>query len=599
MYIEQEPKKKGAGKFIWATVIAVLFITVVSIGVIKKTETKITSTVPEKLITSNEVEPESQGQGFIPDLNPIAGAAAAVLWNSTEKDPADINVSFGQTLHTWNPLLGGVIWIQSKKIARAQALAFSSYPDNLLVNIKASSNGFGYRFDLNKYLPGPIEYGYFNFKGPLENQPSNLDDIFQIYGASKNVKFILNVPLPHPSLKLGDARFAWQTPQFYGAQLQYLFGTADSKAVYSKLPLSIDFSTEPAEFNWANLRAKRGRIEPYKAEAVIFGEEPYHIEGWDANDGKSYGIAAEAYRVEMRKRGVTLPYGVHVSQLNPTDRSWFHPMMDALSKTDTPKYFDLYHYYTFAGTADWERSFPMSLRVEGFTNWWLDKKTWPVNYARFLWLIDDTKVALARRGIDPKTVKIGFSEHGITISSPFKYNDMTGAIHFAGWLAGIMRSNSDWDSMWVLAAEGFSTAQIQTFKTTTKTPTYFVYQMAMKLRGMKYIDLVATNAAVGKTTNPEGLEVYFPWVMVRAFEDPATGKRELFAINQHPSRPVTLKGLDGWKIEKWEELRGDSYSSGNSLKSSATPVSIKIIPKGENDPITLPPISIIRITLKR
>src|SRR5574340_365802 len=53
---------------------------------------------------------------------------------------------------------------------------------------------------------------------------------------------------------LALARYTWQTPQFYAAMVQYLTGAADAQSVWQALPTTLDFSSQPASFNWANLR---------------------------------------------------------------------------------------------------------------------------------------------------------------------------------------------------------------------------------------------------------------------------------------------------------------------------------------------------------
>lgn len=508
-----------------------------------------------------------------------------------------VPVTVSTPAHIWNPMLGGVVWLESRYAAKKHAEALAWYPNNTLIVIKSSINGFGYRFDLNTFEPNTEEYTYFNFDGTDLGQPATLDDIFQIFGKS-NVKFIFHVPIPNPNLKLGTEWYSWQTADFYAAQLQYLFGVADSPNTYQTLSMSLDFTSMPTSFNWANLRARRGHVAPYKVEAIILGEEPYHIGGWSAEDGASFGKAVEIYRKAMRSRGIRLPYGTHVSQLPPTNRNWFKPMMKELDPADLPQYFDLYHHYTFTASDDWLRSFPISVDKNGFTDFWNDRNTWRSDYTHFLWLIEDTKKALSDIGIPANKAKIGFSEHGITITSRFKFNDMLGAIHWANWLAEIMRYDTAWDSMWVLFAEGYATAQVQLRdKVLTKTPAFFAYEMAMKMRGLRYIEST-TVSPEGETNTPEGKKVTFPWVIVRVFENPQTGNRELFVINQHQDKTAQLLGFENWKIVSWEKLSGPTYASGNPLGSRATPIRTELVSVSDNTKLEISPISINRIVLR-
>ncbi len=540
-----------------------------------------------------------QEAAVIMDPQSTSSQKGFIPWSASDTGTSTMNISLGKGLHVWNPMLGGVVWLNSKKVAKEQAAAFAAYQTPVLVDIKATSYGFGYRFDQDSFERSTIEAGWFKFDGTDAGEPTDLDDIFQIYGKS-NVQFIINIPIPNSSLQLGVDRFAWQTPEFYGAQLQYLFGKADSSSVYSELPMKLDFSSQSDTFNWANLRAKRGRVEPYRAEAIILGEEPYHIEGW-GQDGKGFGEAVEKYRVQLRKRGVTLPYGVHTSQLSPVDREWFNPMMDAISKTDLPKYIDLYHYYTLStASADWLRSYPVAMSTEGFENYWKPQTSWASNYTRSLWLIEDTKNALKKRGLNPDDFKLGFSEHGMTISSQFKLNDMTGALHWALWLSETMRYNTQWDSMWTLVAEGFSTAQLQYYGGITPTPAFFAYEIAMQMRGLTYLETSSDITPYGTMTNPQGKAAIFPWVVVRGFEDKKTGNRELFVINQHPNKTVVLTGCNGCNLKYWIKMSGATYETGNPL-GSRSPLQVKNVAvntKNANQMI-IEPLSIHRIILGR
>lgn len=538
--------------------------------------------------------------------SPLPNPGPAAPGNFSEENPfevrvgppnASVQVKISAASRIWNPMLGGVIWLPSREAAEAQAAVFREYPGELLAAVKQDPSGFGYRFDLNFWEPASSVYGWFPWDGSRKDAVT-LDQIFQIYG-KPNVRFTLSLPLPAPDLKLGDERFAWQTPAYYGALCQYLFGKAGVARDYAALPLQMDFFKTAPEFNWANLRARRGRVEPYRTEAVILGVEPYYVEGW-AQRGKEFGAAAEAYRKEIRKRGIRIPYGTHVSQLPAVDREWFHPMMDQFDPKDLPEFFDLYHHYTFSGTDDWERSYPASFSAKGFSNDWKPRNTWRSEYRRYLWLIQDTSAALKDRGVPEGKAKLGFSEHGITISSKFRLNDMKAALHYALWLSETMVYGTQWDSMWTLTAQGFSAAQIQYVGgIVTRTPAFYLYQMVMKLRGLYYLE-TASDSRFGKTAPPKGEAVYFPWTVVRVFEGASKDRRFIFAVHQHNRQPVTLQGFEGWKIISWEQLSGPSYDAQNPIDRPG-PEKIRTEKKTKKPEalITLDPVSVSLIEIAR
>lgn len=514
----------------------------------------------------------------------LAGVVAVMC--SIEALGQAAELTLGNVVHSWKTRLGGVVWLPTRHAAKQHASVIPEYPGELLLFFKSTAAGFGYRFDLDAWEPSTVEYGWFGWDGDDRHEPPNLDQLFQIY-SKPNSKLFLHLPMPSRPV------FSWQTPGFYAAQCQYLFGAAG--ADFASLPLKIDYATRPGSFNWADLRARRGRVEPYTAEAVMLGNEPYHIEGWDSLDGSGFGARAEVYRQALRARGVTLPYGVHVSQHSPSDtsRTWFHPMMRSFPEADRPRYLDLYHYYSFDHNDDWLRSFPVARKSDGFINWWIPKSQWQVDYSAYLWMIPDTRLALRQAGYSADSLQLGFSEHGITISSAFKFNDMMGAIHWATWIAELMRLNADWDSMWIYGAEGFSTAQVQYFGKLTLTPAFYVYKLAMGFRGLNYISSTLATPSI-QTTEPGGQSVSLPAVIVRAFTD---GKKYyLFAINQM-TQAFRLNGLEGYAVLGWDQIRGDSYSTGNSLTTNDNPIRIRSLDRNRISPIMLDPISINRIVL--
>ena len=439
--------------------------------------------------------------------------------------------------HHWQPALGGVYWLDSRAVVKQAAPCLSQSSRPVLVDIKSDATGFGYRFDLDSWDSRSAIYSYYRWDGTDGGTPASPEDAFNILGATGNAQFVLHLPIPRyltntPSSNWGydGYGYTWQTPQFYAGLAQYLFGTAGPPSEWQGLATTLDFFSQPADFNWADLRARRGHLSPYPVVAVILGEEPYNLEGFP--EGAAYGAQAEQFRAAIRNRGVTVPLGLHVHDMgivdNPSPGTWFWPMMTNLVASDF-SYLDLEHYYQFSTVPeDFKRAFPISINPQGFQGWWMPQSQWRSDYTKFLWIAEDTRHAIgddaAVSGLgDPGRWQLGFSEHGIQVTSAFMYNDMLSAMHWAGWLAESMRQNIVWDSGWTLLGEGFATAQLQVVDGyLTRTPMFYVYQMAQELYGLDYL----TNgyvSAMGATTDNVGNAVQFPWTTVRTLRDPATG----------------------------------------------------------------------------
>ena len=512
-----------------------------------------------------------------------------------------IPVTVGQNRHTWNTLLGGVVWILSRATNKQIAATLPDLPGTVLVDIKADANGFGYRFDEDFWEPDAPTYSWFPWNGS-DDDPATLDDLFQIYGA-ENVKFILNVPVPNLDQLQDPEAYPWQTPEFYGAECQYLFGAADDPSTYQSLPWSIDFTTAPASFNWADLRARRGHPAPYPVEAIILGIEAYYVDGWGWDLG-SYAARAEQFRQAIRARGITIPYGVQMGNalMHIPNSSQFDPIMNALSSSDPPTYYDLFHSYTFDFDNDWSRTFPVAVNPNGFTYWPGLPSTWDMDYSHYLYFVNDARSALTNRGLS--SAKLGWSEHGITVSSQFEWNDMSGAIHWALWLAETMRLNTQWDSLWCLGGEGFSTALVQVRETVIKPPAFYVYQTAMGLLGKTYVDL-QYDSPMGSCLwqiNDTVDTVQYPYLVIRALRDPSSGKLSLFVINQDPTRYYRLTGLESSSVSGWSQISGTHYTDGDPFAplhgQETVPVHTGPVSKDPAAPLVFDPVSITRVDLQ-
>jgi hypothetical protein len=367
----------------------------------------------------------------------------------------------------------------------------------------------------------------------------------------------------------------------------------------------MDFFSTSSSFNWADLRARRGHVNPYPVVAVIIGEEPYNLEGTPT--GALYGPQAEKFRVAIRNRGYTGSLGLHVHDMGIVDDpsgGWFYPTMANVTASDF-SYIDLEHYYQFSSVPeDFKRTFPVSVNPNGFQGWWMSKSQWKSDYTKYLWIVQDTRNAIhddnTISGLgDPSRWKLGFSEHGIQVTSAFTYNDMFSAMQWANWLAESMRQNISWDSGWTLLAEGFSHGQIQVRDGyVTRTPMFFVYQMAQELYGFDYL----TNnyvSSLGTTVDNQGNSVQFPWTTVRTFRDPATGDIHLWVVNQSTNNSATITGFENWNVIGWKRLSGSSYAANNPLGVSGPepiqPVSVTLPAFGQS--LVIPPISVNHIVL--
>ena len=523
----------------------------------------------------------------------------------------------GPVTHRWNSKIGGGLWYQQGGVLKAIAPVLDEFPKPLLVGLRSDRAENGYRFDLNTFAPNAPTFNDWQDRVPQEG-------VLKEFGRHKT-EFIWSMPTPdHYSAspyETNGAGYAWQKPEYYAAYLQYLIAPATmAGAELQSLKLYYDFFSDAActktnsesekalRGNWANLRARRGQIEPYKLEAVILGIEPYGDAQESLVDGGRYGKIAEAFRKAIRARGGPLekiPLGLTITEGGPItdfDRPWFKPMLDAVKREDF-SILDLHHHYRFGSPGDeLNRIYPIIVNTgspqatsPGWQNWWMPQNQWLADYSRYLFGFEDSRKALELAGEKPARWKIGVSEHGMSITSKFSGNDMGAGIHWALWLAEVMRYNADFDMAWVLAEQGYAHALIQCREGhVTRTPGFYVYQMAQQFIGLDYCTNTykSPTATTGRT--PEGGNYTAADITTRVFRDPNTQNYHLYIVNKSATNSANLEGFENWRLAKWDQLTAKQFTAQNPIGNPWTPETIKTIPVKVpvGKPITIPPISV-------
>lgn len=499
----------------------------------------------------------------------------------------------GPVTFKWNAQIGGGMWYQEALVVTNIAPVAAEYPKPLLVGLRSDVAENGYRFDLNRFDPNAETYNYWPDRASQEF-------VVQSFEQVGNVRFMWSMPTPdryhdapYTVPKSGSA-YPWQTPEYYAAYLQYMIEPPSMPPEqYRKLNLGYDFfvtaplgvktnnalAEKELKGNWGNLRARRGHPAPYPIDAVLLGIEPYGDAQEVIPEGKQYGAIAERFRNAIRARGglsAKIPLGLNVhagGAVSDFERPWLKPMLDSVTRADFT-YLDLYHHYRFGmPTNELNRIYPTLVHAgsagaasPGWQNWWNPQSTWVSDFTRYLWIYEDTRSALKQYGESPARWKIGCSEHGMTITSRFTGNDMGAGIHWALWLAEVMRYNADWDMNWVLAEQGFAHAQIQfRDKYVTRTPGHYVYKMAQEFVGLDYCTNTFQSPTTSTGTMPEGGNYKSPDVEVRVFKNSTNGNFHLFVINKHATNVASITGWEGWTVAKWTQLSAPHFSAQNPI----------------------------------
>jgi hypothetical protein len=532
----------------------------------------------------------------------------------------------GPVMFRWNPQIGGGMWYQQGVVVSNIAPVLAEYPQPVLVGLRSDVMENGYRFDINRFDPNAETYNYWEDRASQEF-------VLQTFERVGNVRFMWSIPTPNVyheqpySVAKSGSGYPWQKPEYYAAYLQYLIGPVTmTPAEYKALKLVYDFyadskSANPSPAseralggNWANLRARRGHPEPYRIDAVILGIEPYGDAQEVMPDGKTYGEIAEKFRQSIRARGgplAKIPLGLNVhagGAVSDFERPWFKPMLDAVTRGDF-SLLDLYHHYRFGlPTNELNRIYPTLMHggsrnaaSAGWQNWWMPSNQWAADFSRYLWIYEDTRSALKLYGEDPTRWKIGCTEHGMSITSRFTGNDMGGGIHWALWLAEIMRYAADFEMNWVLAEQGYAHAQIHyRDKFVTRTPGHYAYKMAQEFVGLDYCTNSFESPTKATGTMPEGGNYISADVEVRVFKNSTNGNYHLFVVNKHATNTATIAGWEQWPVANWTQLSARSFAEQNPIGNPWKRETIKTVSKlghKTGEALRIEPISVNHIEL--
>lgn len=532
----------------------------------------------------------------------------------------------GPVTFQWNAQIGGGMWYQQGVVITNIAPVLAEYPKPVLIGLRSDVTENGYRFDLNRHQPNAETFNYWTDRASQEF-------VLQSFERIGNVRFMWSLPSPvhyHEdpySMARSGMGYPWQKPEYYAAYLQYLIGPVTMKPEeYQSLKQWYDFysdaectnanpdSEKALGGNWANLRARRGHPEPYPIEGVIIGIEPYGDAQEAIPDGATYGEIAERFRKAIRARGgplAKIPLGLNVhagGAVSDFERPWFKPMLDTVTHKDF-SLLDVYHHYRFLlPTNELNRIYPTLVHggsrnatSAGWQNWWMSSNQWASDFSRYLWIYEDTRTALKLFGEDPKRWKIGCTEHGMSITSRFSGNDMGAGIHWALWLAEVMRYNADFDMNWVFAEQGFSHAQVHyRDKYVTRTPAHYVYKMAQEFIGLDYCTNTYQSPTSKTGTLPEGGNYISADVVMRVFKNSTNGNYHLFVINKHATNTATITGWEDWPVAKWAQLTAKNFNVQNPIGKPWKPESLKTVSKFSHktsEPLHIEPISINHIEL--
>ncbi|MFH1550611.1 MAG: hypothetical protein ABIH04_08640 [Planctomycetota bacterium] len=203
--------------------------------------------------------------------------------------------------------------------------------------------------------PGPLSE--YPDGSDFENNPITVDDFLHAVEETEIIPAI-QVPMYAP----GDSmdRDELTTAQWSEDFVEYVNGRADPD--YTDKAAALDYTHQTPGDNWANLRAARGRVEPYDVIYWFMASEPYWVERWPKDQPHLYADACLAHITAMKTVDPNIKCAVH-SYFAP---GWTETVL--ATNHDTLDLVCLQHDYAREGSVSLSDQIPRLLGIASSTS---------------------------------------------------------------------------------------------------------------------------------------------------------------------------------------------------------------------------------------
>ncbi|MFA5146889.1 MAG: Ig-like domain-containing protein [Candidatus Omnitrophota bacterium] len=449
----------------------------------------------------------------------------------------------------------------------------------------------------------------------FDNNLRTIDDLAKM-SERLGVTLLWGIPAPNKTrpgyVENTDATgWDWQTMQYYVDMVEYLDGVADPD--YAEKVKTLDWTHSTPDDNWANLRAARGRVEPYNQIYFEFGNEPYYAGGWrwtDAATGQyvtdldGYGNEFVAFATKVHAINGNIKLGIHTMS-GGSNNDWFDKLLpiahDHIGFISIFHYYLFYHdsvqglvppiehwlgipvgenntwrYYLGNNRREWVQApFGKSNPVEG-----ADHSIYLPYYARFK--IDQH---LSDRP-DHASIPLAITEYGYFGNAGYGEENWIGtAIHRASWIENNIKSGVAIGNSWSsLASQRFGHGIISLHNNPEGgieiTPSYYLFRMMADHLGTRLLksDMLSTITPYWWQRDPakdqpgQGFDI--PYVTSWASIDAEKKKIYITFINRSQVYPanisVKLHGIVPSDTVKVFMLNGNSIGDDNEITNEGS-----------------------------
>ncbi len=454
----------------------------------------------------------------------------------------------------------------------------------------------------NVLLPWEHDYSTsFTF----DNNLRTIDDIAGI-AEKLGTTIVWGIPLPNKTrpgyIENSDGNgWDWQTLQYYTDMVEYLNGVADSD--YLVKANNLDWNHQTPSDNWANLRAARGRVQPYNQLYFEIGVEPYYGGGWRYTDPITKkvvenidGYAKEVIKYSQKFKEVNgnIKIGI-ISFKNGGSNDWYDRILPVAG--NYINFVSLYHDYPYPNSVSTPREHWLGIPIADNNKYiygaankkdWVnppygssnptigaDKFFYSPYYARY-----KINQFLFGRNID-----LSMTEYGYFVQPGYGEDNWLGsAINRASWLEALIKGGVRFAGSWLMTSERFGNSFLvfhspyfANNSSIEKTPSYYVYKIIADHLGSKLLKTDTINTfspyrfgAVDSSASGFDIPYVSGWSSINSSRD------KIFITfinrNQTTSTSVAVKfnGFLANPTVKVFSVSGDNICSDNEVTNEGT-----------------------------
>ena len=309
----------------------------------------------------------------------------------------------------------------------------------------------------------------------FDSSATNVDDF--LYYAEKAG----SVPVVQTVLFPPDTGRDHLTPQFSADLVEYVNGEADPD--YAVRARQLDFTHNTPSDNWANLRAARGRVEPYNVRYFTMGNEPYWAENWPKDNPALYAQASYQHALKMKEVDPSIKIGVFMYDGPNWDREVLTANKDVLD------WLCIQHDYSYEQGVSLSNQVPRLLGISAATNV-TSGKPWVRRHAAAR---DKLRQYLPDRD-DYDEIITSQDEHGFClIYGVGQGADLGYAIYRLGYRLETIEHGGPnaWDTDWLLINDRKFTYGV--IGSDCLNPSYWAYRLFYEHFGAKYLSTTTSS----------------------------------------------------------------------------------------------------------